>query len=320
MLSDTVQLVFPDPVKVFLPQVKELIEGATVEPDPLSLIEVFFDTDPCVAVRVTVCEELTAAIVAVKGALCAPEATVTEPGTATALLLLARLTTNPPLGAAAVNVTVQLSLPAPLIEELEQLRVEREAVPEFEPFPCSLMVLDVVVVVREVLIVVRLSVAVESVVVFGSYRTFTAMLSEARMVAGKEVELTVNAPLELLRSINCMGQVPEFVMEMFFEDAVPTFTSPKSTDDGVMTTEGAVVEKALDSDPQPEIPRLRSTPQTSARAAALRPCRLSIVWVVFGRTADTSLASNNEKRILFINRHPNQSQSGASISRCRKPR
>jgi hypothetical protein len=267
MLSETVQVVVPDPVNVVLPHIKELIEGATVDPEPLSLIEAVFETDPCVAVSVTVCEELTAAIVATKGALLAPAATVTEPGTAIALLLLARVTTNPVLGAAAVRVTVQLSVPAPIIEELEQLRLQREAVPEFEPFPCSLMVLDELVVPREVLIVVRLSVPVESVAALGSYCTLTEMLCEARRVVGKVVEVTLKALLELLRSVTWMGELPELVTEMLFEAAVPTLTSPNSTSVGVMTTGAAVLveEKALASDPQPDRLRLKTTTQISAR-------------------------------------------------------
>jgi hypothetical protein len=52
-----------------------------------------------------------------------------------ALLLLAKLTATPVDGAAAVRVTVQLSLPAPTIDELEQLTADREGVPEFDPFP-----------------------------------------------------------------------------------------------------------------------------------------------------------------------------------------
>ena len=74
------------------------------------------------AVRVTVAAVLTAETVAVKLAAVAPAATVTEAGTVTALLLLARLTTNPPVGAAALNVTVQLSVPAPVNDPLVQLR------------------------------------------------------------------------------------------------------------------------------------------------------------------------------------------------------
>jgi hypothetical protein len=63
---------------------------------------------------------LTAAIVAVKLLFAAPGATVTLAGTPTAELLLARLTENPPLGAGAFNVTVQLSVPVPATDDLPQ--------------------------------------------------------------------------------------------------------------------------------------------------------------------------------------------------------
>ena len=116
-------------MNVLLPHVNEEREGATIAPDALSLIEVFLDVDPCVAVSVTVCEALTAATVAANGALIDPEATVTEAGTAIAVLLLARLTVSPVLGAAADNVTVQLSVPAPVMEVFAQLRADRVAVP-----------------------------------------------------------------------------------------------------------------------------------------------------------------------------------------------
>jgi hypothetical protein len=119
---------------------------------------------------------VTADTVAVNGALVAPEATVTEAGTPIALLLLLRLTASPVLGAAAVNLTVQLSVPGPLIEVVEQLKLERDAVPEFEPFPWSLIVVEDFVELLVVPIVLKLRVAVESVVVFGLYCTFTLRL------------------------------------------------------------------------------------------------------------------------------------------------
>jgi hypothetical protein len=64
---------------------------------------------------------LTAVTVAVKVPVVAPAATVTLAGTVTAVSLLARLTTNPPVAAAAFKVTVQLSVPAPVIVPLVQL-------------------------------------------------------------------------------------------------------------------------------------------------------------------------------------------------------
>ena len=83
---------------------------------------------PAVAVSVTVCAAVTAATVALKLALVALGTTVTETGTVTAGLLLARVTAMPPESAAAVRVTVQASVPAPVIEALEQDTVLRASV------------------------------------------------------------------------------------------------------------------------------------------------------------------------------------------------
>ena len=77
-----------------------------------------FETPPALAVSVTACAELTEETVAVNPALVAFAGTVTVAGTVTAALLLARLTTKAPLAAAAVKVTVQASVPAPVIEVL----------------------------------------------------------------------------------------------------------------------------------------------------------------------------------------------------------
>lgn len=68
------------------------------------------------AVNVTVVALLIAVTAALKLALEEPAATVTEAGTVTAVLLLVRLTATPPLAAAALKVTVQLSVPAPVME------------------------------------------------------------------------------------------------------------------------------------------------------------------------------------------------------------
>jgi hypothetical protein len=135
----------------------------TDELDPLSLMIVVFDVDPCVAVSVTDCEAVTAATVAENVALFAPEATTTEAGTVTVALLLARITEKPVLGAAALKDTVQLSVPMPIMEELVQLSPESEGVP-LEPLPWSLVVVDEVLANVEGLVVVTLSVPVESAV------------------------------------------------------------------------------------------------------------------------------------------------------------
>jgi hypothetical protein len=48
----------------------------------------------------------------VNAAVVVPAGTVTDAGTVTEVLLLARVTANPPVGAAALSVTVQASVPA----------------------------------------------------------------------------------------------------------------------------------------------------------------------------------------------------------------
>jgi hypothetical protein len=48
--------------------------------------------------------------------------TITVAGTVTAALLLDRLTTRPPLGAAVFSVTVQASVPAPVMDPMLQVK------------------------------------------------------------------------------------------------------------------------------------------------------------------------------------------------------
>ncbi|HEX4039286.1 MAG TPA: hypothetical protein VHX37_14605 [Acidobacteriaceae bacterium] len=68
----------------------------------------------------TDCVPENAETLAVNAALALPLLTVTELGTRTALLLLLRLTTSPREPAAPERVTVQESLPDPLIDPLLQ--------------------------------------------------------------------------------------------------------------------------------------------------------------------------------------------------------
>ena len=105
-----------------------------------------FDTLPALAVRVAVCAVLTDETVAVKLAVVEPAATVTEAGTVTVELLLARLTVNPPVAAAAFRVTVQLSVPDPVNEPLVQLSALSTAT------PVPLMLTAVEVPVEELLV------------------------------------------------------------------------------------------------------------------------------------------------------------------------
>src|ERR1700722_14582880 len=124
--SVTEQLSVPAPVIDPIAQFRPLNTGISVLPWPP--LEAFncrknvSATLPAPAVNVAVCTELTEATAAVKLAEVDPAATVTLAGKSTAALLLARFTTKPPSGAAALNVTAQPSLPPPVIEPKVQLR------------------------------------------------------------------------------------------------------------------------------------------------------------------------------------------------------
>ena len=78
----------------------------------------------------------------------------------------------------------------------------------------------------------------------------------------------VNAVFEVLRSVIFTAEVLEFLIEMLWVAAVPTFKSPKSTDDGVATTGLAFVEeKARESEPQPVSPALNRREQARVAIA-----------------------------------------------------
>lgn len=82
-------------------------------------------TPPALAVKVTVCVEVTDEAVAVRFAVVAPDGTVTEAGTETELLLLDSATDIPPEPAAALRVTAHVSETAPVSELLVQFRLLR---------------------------------------------------------------------------------------------------------------------------------------------------------------------------------------------------
>jgi hypothetical protein len=106
------------------------------------------------ASRVTACAVVTAETVAVKGALVAPAATVTEAGTVTAVLLLERLTMNPPVGAAVFSVTVQASVPEPAMDVLAQDSAVNAAVPD-AAVPVPLRAMTSRPLVEELLVMVN---------------------------------------------------------------------------------------------------------------------------------------------------------------------
>jgi hypothetical protein len=132
-----------------LPKVNVVALTVSVGTEDPSCNEKVFDTLLALAVSVTVCAVLTVLTVAVNVALFDPDATVTDAGTVTAVLLLARLMAKPPVAAAAFNVTVQLSVPAPVNDPLVQV----SPVNTGTPVPLKLIAVDVPV--DELLVSVR---------------------------------------------------------------------------------------------------------------------------------------------------------------------
>jgi hypothetical protein len=82
---------------------------------------------PEAAERVTVCADATDATLAVKLALVAPDATVSDDGTETAALLLERFTASPAAGAGPVRLTLHASEPDPVNEALLHVRAANVA-------------------------------------------------------------------------------------------------------------------------------------------------------------------------------------------------
>ena len=119
------------------------------------------ETLPALAVSVTACAVVTDETVAVKPALVAFAATVTVAGTVTAALLLTRLTLKPPLPAAAVSVTVQLSLPDPVIVALLQVSALNTPAPAV---PVPVRLITAVALVDELLWMVSWPVAAPAAV------------------------------------------------------------------------------------------------------------------------------------------------------------
>ena len=122
-----------------LPNAKLVVLKLSVGFDAPSCIAKVCDTPPALAVRVTVEALVTEFTVAEKFPVFVPPASATLMGTVTAELLLVRFTVNPLLAAAVFSVTVQLSVPAPVIELFAQL----SPVNTGTPVPLSATVADV---------------------------------------------------------------------------------------------------------------------------------------------------------------------------------
>ena len=149
----------------------------------------------------------------------APDATVTEPGTVTAESLLARLTVNPPLAAATLSVTVQLSVPAALIDELVQLKPLNTGT----PLPVRLITVDVPL--DELLVKVNEPVSAPAAV--GSNCTVSVAVEFGLRVIGKVAPETVKPGPATVAALTVTATVPVEDRVTVCVVAVFTFTVPK---------------------------------------------------------------------------------------------
>ena len=143
---------------------------------------------------------LTDKTVAVKLAVVAPAATVTEAGTVTAELLLATPTANPPLAAATFSFTVQLSVPAAVIDALVQVKPLNTGVPD----PVRLTTVDVPL--DELLVKVNEPVSAPPAV--GSNCTVSVAVEFGLRVSGKVAPETVNPAPATAAALTVTATVP----------------------------------------------------------------------------------------------------------------
>ena len=130
----------------------------------------------------------------------APVATVTEAGTITAELLLARLTGKPPLTAAAFSVTVQLSVPTPVIDPLLQLSPLNTGT----PVPVRLIKVEVPLV--ELLVKVNEPESAPAAV--GSNCTVSVAVEFGLIVSGKVAPETVKPAPATVAALTVTAEEP----------------------------------------------------------------------------------------------------------------
>jgi len=183
-----------------------------------------FETPPALAVKVAAWAEVTDETVAVNAALVALAATVTVVGTLTAALPLDRLRLSPPLGAAALNVTVQASVPDPVMDVLPQ-ESALNAAEEDVPVPLRAMV--AVPLVEELLVMVNLPEAAPAVV--GSNCAFSVTAWLGGNVTGKVAPDIVNPVPVRVAALMVTDAVPEEVRVRVCVVGVLSATLPNAT-------------------------------------------------------------------------------------------
>ncbi len=179
------------------------------------------DAPPELAVRVADCAVLTDDTVAVNPALVDVAGTVNEAGTATALLLLERLTAAPPLGADPVNVTVHASVPDPVMDELVQYMALTDGA-TVVPVPLRLTV--AVGLIEELLVIVNCPVTEPAAV--GSNCTVRTIAWPGLSVIGGVAPVAEKPAPVRLPELTVTAAVPEDVKVTDFVTAVLRATLP----------------------------------------------------------------------------------------------
>jgi hypothetical protein len=133
-------------------------------------------------------------------------------------LLLATLTANPPLAAATFSVTVQLSVPALVIDALLQLKPLNDGVPE----PLRLITVDVPL--DELLVKVNEPLSAPAAV--GSNCTVSVAVELGARVSGKVAPETVKPDPATVAALMVTATVPVEDRVTICVVAVFTFTVP----------------------------------------------------------------------------------------------
>jgi hypothetical protein len=178
-----------------------------------------FEIPLAVAVSVAIWFVLAAVAVAVKLALVAPAAMVTEPGTVTAPLLLARLTAVA-LVAAEVRVTVHASVPAPVSDPLLQESALKVA--GVWPIPLRLIAMG-----DALLLIVTDPVNVPAVA--GSKLIVNVAVCFGLSVRGKAIPESPNPVPAIAAPLIVNATVPEDVKVTVFVTAVFSASVPNAT-------------------------------------------------------------------------------------------
>ena len=157
---------------------------------------------------------------AVNSALAAPAGIVTVLGVVTFELLLDRFAVTPPLGAVAVSVTVQVSVPAPVMAPLLQdSRLNGGGV------PVPLRLITVVPPVEELLTMVSWPAAAP--VTLGLNSTFSVIVWPGVNVAGKATAESAKSAPVTVAELTVSGAVPADVTVTDSVGSALTTTLPK---------------------------------------------------------------------------------------------